>query len=150
VRSPTDGVNLWPVYRKPFDLIFERAKSEDWSALEDDFRTFLLMPDGSESIFQQFTAWILLPSEVNEWYRDLSTVIERVHAGIPAPYLLGRAFFISSIRADTRRTVSWMAGWIFRFALSRTSRLISGISAQNFLYKGLEKKDASSSSSAVL
>jgi len=56
VRSPTDGVNLWPVYRKPFDLIFERAKSEDWSALEDDFRTFLLMPGGSESIFQQFTA----------------------------------------------------------------------------------------------
>jgi hypothetical protein len=26
-----------------------------WSALEDDFRTFLLMPGGSESIFQQFT-----------------------------------------------------------------------------------------------
>ena len=29
---------------------------KDWSALEDDFRTFLLMPGGSESIFQQFTA----------------------------------------------------------------------------------------------
>ncbi len=29
---------------------------EDWSALEDDFRTFLLMPGASESIFQQFKA----------------------------------------------------------------------------------------------
>ena len=28
-------------YRTPFDLIFERAKSENWSALADDFRTFL-------------------------------------------------------------------------------------------------------------
>jgi hypothetical protein len=27
-----------------------------WSALADDFRTFLLMPGGSESIFQHFTA----------------------------------------------------------------------------------------------
>ena len=29
---------------------------KNWSALENDFRTFLLMPGGSESIFQQFTA----------------------------------------------------------------------------------------------
>jgi hypothetical protein len=29
---------------------------KNWSALEDDFRTFLLMPGGCESIFQQFTA----------------------------------------------------------------------------------------------
>jgi hypothetical protein len=26
----TDGVSLWPVYRKPFDTIFERAKNEEW------------------------------------------------------------------------------------------------------------------------
>jgi site-specific DNA recombinase len=26
----TDGANLWPAYRKPFDLIVERAKNEEW------------------------------------------------------------------------------------------------------------------------
>jgi hypothetical protein len=29
--------------KKPFDLIFERAKTEKWSALADDFRTLLQM-----------------------------------------------------------------------------------------------------------
>jgi hypothetical protein len=29
----TDGVNLIPTYRKPFDLIFQRVKTEDWSAM---------------------------------------------------------------------------------------------------------------------
>ncbi len=33
-----DAVSLYPTYRKPF----KRAKSEEWSASEDDFRTFLL------------------------------------------------------------------------------------------------------------
>jgi hypothetical protein len=28
---------------------------KEWSALEDDFRTFLLLRDGSQSVFQQFT-----------------------------------------------------------------------------------------------
>jgi hypothetical protein len=36
-----DAVNITPTYRKPFDLIFERAKKEEWRALRDDFRTFL-------------------------------------------------------------------------------------------------------------
>jgi len=27
LNCSTDGVSLWPVYRKPFDMIFERAKS---------------------------------------------------------------------------------------------------------------------------
>jgi hypothetical protein len=31
----TDGVNHWPVYRKPFNPIFERAKTEEWCARED-------------------------------------------------------------------------------------------------------------------
>jgi hypothetical protein len=31
----TDGVTLWPVYRKPFDLIFNRVKTEEWCARED-------------------------------------------------------------------------------------------------------------------
>jgi site-specific DNA recombinase len=31
----TDGVTLWPVYRKPFDMIFNRAKTEEWCARED-------------------------------------------------------------------------------------------------------------------
>jgi site-specific DNA recombinase len=35
LNCSTDGVTLWPVYRKPFDLIFERAKSENWSGRAD-------------------------------------------------------------------------------------------------------------------
>lgn len=34
-----DGVNIYPTYRKPFDRVFEHAKSENWLALEDDLRT---------------------------------------------------------------------------------------------------------------
>ena len=30
------------------------AAFSNWSALEDDFRTFLLLRDGSHSVFQQF------------------------------------------------------------------------------------------------
>ncbi len=26
----TDGVSLYPAYRKPFDLIFKRTKTEEW------------------------------------------------------------------------------------------------------------------------
>ena len=37
-----DGASLYPTYRKPFDMIFERAKNQEWSALADDFRTFHL------------------------------------------------------------------------------------------------------------
>jgi hypothetical protein len=40
----TDGVSLWPVYRKPFDLIFERAKNQEWSGRED----LNLRPPGPE------------------------------------------------------------------------------------------------------
>src|SRR5262249_4814933 len=35
LNCATDGVNLTPTYRKPFDLIFERAKNEEWSGRED-------------------------------------------------------------------------------------------------------------------
>ncbi len=31
----TDGVSLTPTYRKPFDMIFRRAKKKEWCALED-------------------------------------------------------------------------------------------------------------------
>jgi site-specific DNA recombinase len=31
----TDGVSLYPTYRKPFDMIFQRAKSKEWRALRD-------------------------------------------------------------------------------------------------------------------
>jgi len=30
-----DAVSITPTYRKPFDLIFARAKNEDWRALRD-------------------------------------------------------------------------------------------------------------------
>ena len=35
LNCATDGVSLSPTYRKPFDLIFERAKTENWSGRED-------------------------------------------------------------------------------------------------------------------
>ncbi len=30
-----DAVSITPTYRKPFDVIFERAKNEEWSGRED-------------------------------------------------------------------------------------------------------------------
>ena len=44
LNCSTDGVNLTPTYRKPFDLIFERAKNEEWSGRED----LNLRPPGPE------------------------------------------------------------------------------------------------------
>jgi DNA invertase Pin-like site-specific DNA recombinase len=35
LNCATDGVSLWPTYRKPFDLIFQRAKNEEWSGRMD-------------------------------------------------------------------------------------------------------------------
>jgi site-specific DNA recombinase len=35
LNCATDGVSLSPTYRKPFDLIFERAKTENWSGRAD-------------------------------------------------------------------------------------------------------------------
>jgi hypothetical protein len=35
LNCATDGVNLWPTYRKPFDLIFQRVKNEEWSGRAD-------------------------------------------------------------------------------------------------------------------
>jgi hypothetical protein len=31
----TNGVTLWPVYKKPLDMIFNTAKTEEWCARED-------------------------------------------------------------------------------------------------------------------
>jgi len=39
-----DGITVHPTYRKPFDLIFERAKTEEWSGRED----LNLRPPGPE------------------------------------------------------------------------------------------------------
>jgi site-specific DNA recombinase len=44
LNCATDGVSLCPTYRKPFDLIFERAKTENWSGRED----LNLRPPGPE------------------------------------------------------------------------------------------------------
>jgi site-specific DNA recombinase len=35
LNCTTDGATLSPTYRKPFDLIFQRAKNEDWSGRAD-------------------------------------------------------------------------------------------------------------------
>ena len=44
LNCTTNGVSLWPTYRKPFDLIFQRAKNEEWSGRED----LNLRPPGPE------------------------------------------------------------------------------------------------------
>ena len=44
-----DGATLYTTYRKPFDVIFERAKSKEWCALRDDFRTFFAQATWSTS-----------------------------------------------------------------------------------------------------
>ena len=44
LNCATDGVNLTPTYRKPFELIFARAKREEWSGRED----LNLRPPGPE------------------------------------------------------------------------------------------------------
>ena len=44
LNCDTDGASFAPTYRKPFDLIFERAKNEDWSGREDLY----LRPPGPE------------------------------------------------------------------------------------------------------
>jgi hypothetical protein len=35
LNCSTDGVSLSPVYRKPFDLIFQRARNQEWSGRAD-------------------------------------------------------------------------------------------------------------------
>src|SRR5438105_14962516 len=45
LNCATDGVNHWRTYRKPFELIFHRAKNEEWSSLADDYRTYLVISD---------------------------------------------------------------------------------------------------------
>jgi hypothetical protein len=40
-----DAVSVTPTYRKPFDMIVKRAQFEEWSALVDDFRTFVASCD---------------------------------------------------------------------------------------------------------
>jgi site-specific DNA recombinase len=35
LNCSTDGASLWPTYRRPFDLIFERAKNQEWSGRAD-------------------------------------------------------------------------------------------------------------------
>jgi hypothetical protein len=42
-----DAASLYPAYRKPFDMIVQRAKNEEWSGRED----LNLRPPGPE--FQQ-------------------------------------------------------------------------------------------------
>ena len=35
LNCAVDAINVYPAYRKPFDVIFERAKTEDWSGRQD-------------------------------------------------------------------------------------------------------------------
>jgi site-specific DNA recombinase len=49
-----DDVNLYPTYRKPFDLIAKRAKNEQWSGRED----LNLRPPGSGTSFHRLLRFI--------------------------------------------------------------------------------------------
>jgi hypothetical protein len=51
-----DGASVTPTYRKPFDMIFERARLEKWSALVDDFRTFPVLLHGSQCFRSNYAA----------------------------------------------------------------------------------------------
>jgi site-specific DNA recombinase len=54
LNCTTDGVSLWPTYRKPFSLIFERAKKEEWSGRADlncRTRSFLRTSGPSHAFF---------------------------------------------------------------------------------------------------
>jgi site-specific DNA recombinase len=44
LNCATDGVSVMPTYRKPFDMIFQRAQREEWSGRED----LNLRPPGPE------------------------------------------------------------------------------------------------------
>jgi hypothetical protein len=50
LNCTTDGVSFVPTYRKPFDLIFERAKTKEWSGRED----LNLRPPGPELLESKF------------------------------------------------------------------------------------------------
>jgi hypothetical protein len=36
-----DALAVYPVYKKPFDVIFKLVQTKEWLAQVDDFRTFL-------------------------------------------------------------------------------------------------------------
>jgi hypothetical protein len=52
-----DATSVDPTYRKPFDLIFQRARNKEWLALEDDFRTLGISQIVAElPLFNRFLA----------------------------------------------------------------------------------------------
>ena len=53
LNCSADGVSLWPVYRKPFDLTFERAKGEDWSGRADLNRG----PPAPKAVNEYLSCW---------------------------------------------------------------------------------------------
>jgi site-specific DNA recombinase len=52
LNCATDGATLAPTYRKPFNMIFERAKRKEWSGRED----LNLRPPGPEQKFKNPSA----------------------------------------------------------------------------------------------
>jgi site-specific DNA recombinase len=50
LNCAVDGVSIQPTYRRPFDLIFQRAKNQEWSGRED----LNLRPPGPEPDFARY------------------------------------------------------------------------------------------------
>jgi hypothetical protein len=67
LNCSTDGASYCPTYRKPFELIFERAKTENWSALADDFRTFLFGVTCPHFPHSDFTTQPVAAGAVGKW-----------------------------------------------------------------------------------
>jgi hypothetical protein len=60
LNCSVDSVSVWPAYKKPFDLIFQRVKNKEWSGRED----LNLRPPGPEP--DSSTYRTLLNSEVRK------------------------------------------------------------------------------------
>jgi hypothetical protein len=70
MNCSTDGVTVWPVYKNPFDMIFNRAKNEEWCALGDDFRTWMRDTDPCDWVKPQSSA-VRRTSRYNRVCQDL-------------------------------------------------------------------------------
>ena len=99
----TDGVNHCPTYKKPFDIIFERAKNEEWrrerdsnprygfpySGFQDHPFQPLTHPSASKRVWLVYTGWRGSPAAP---VRQFGRVELGMHARSLGPLVRTRAF----------------------------------------------------------